>query len=413
MATTSRTYLPTDWQLWTYQPVAGKFRLDFSTLNGSDVLGGATDLGSVGVLDLNINSIQLDDGAAPDQSVFSSFQSGTMSLSASLLEWDSTIISELYNGKQVFLTLKNEAVASHPTFGKNTVFFIGQIDSLEINIDPINRVTSLTISCSDVSSAAMNYPVSISKSTTTGKASQITTAFEDAKTALQISPYLSFAFYGFLGAVYEANVAESKSFGEWIGDYLTSEVAVFFPGYFTNYSSGSGTWDINRSLQAYTIAVNSKTGEVIPETIISNMIVTQDGANVPTAFDLSNSSGSYSYGTTTANTLSNPTIYSSQIDVPTSFLTTIANKIREYTQNTQPTEITVRTAQAFQPITFDNSRSLFGTDYFFPKYYWRNGQEVKTIPTYLGGIYYHQIVGTSHTITPDDWQTTYQLWKGL
>jgi hypothetical protein len=200
--------------------------------------------------------------------------------------------------------------------------------------------------------------------------------------------------------------------GDWIQDYLFSEVANFFPGYFTNYVAG--VWDINRGLTAYTITANSKVCETIPYSMISNMAVTQDGANVPTAFNMTNSAATYSYGSITASTLSNPTIYSGQLDVPTLFLPTIASKILQYTQNIQPTEITVRTAQTFQTIVFDNARTLFGTDYFFPKYYWRNGQEVKTIPTYLGGnTYYHQVVGTSHTITPDDWQTTYQLWKGL
>jgi hypothetical protein len=412
MATKSRTYLPTDWQLWVYTPVSGKFRLDFSALDGADVLGGATDLGSVQVLPLRIGTIQLDDGQQPDQSVFSQFTPGTMALSAQLLSWDATTVKELYNGKQVFLTLKNEATNSHPTFGKNTVFFIGQIDSLDIQVDPINSITNLTITATDVSAASVNFPVAIAKSTTTGKAAQITSAFNAARDAGQISPYLSFSFYGILGSVYETNVTESKSLGDWIQDYLFSEVANFFPGYFTNYVAG--VWDINRGLTAYTITANSKVCETIPYSMISNMAVTQDGANVPTAFNMTNSAATYSYGSITASTLSNPTIYSGQLDVPTSFLPTIASKILQYTQNIQPTEITVRTAQAFQTITFDNARTLFGTDYFFPKYYWRNGQEVKTIPTYLGGnTYYHQVVGTSHTITPDDWQTTYQLWKGL
>ena len=90
MTTTSRTYLPTDWQVWTYAPVAGKFRLDFSALDGADVLGGATDTGSVQAFPLRISSIQLDDGQRPDQSVFSQFTAGTMSLSAQLLTWDET-----------------------------------------------------------------------------------------------------------------------------------------------------------------------------------------------------------------------------------------------------------------------------------------------------------------------------------
>lgn len=412
MAIKQRTYLPTDWQVWVYTPAAAKFRLDFSVLDGSDPLGAVGDTGSLSVLPLRINSINLNDGGQPDQSVFSAFNPGTMYLSAQLLDWDSNVVKELYNGKQIFLTLKNEAVASHPTFGKNTVFFIGQISDLNINIDPINHVTNLTIAAVDAAGAAMNYPVAISKSTVTGKAAQITSAFNSAKDSNQISPYLSFSLFGFLGAVYESNVNETKSFGEWIQDYLVSEVATIFQGYNTNY--GGGVWDVNLGLTAYTITATDKTGEVIPETLIGSIVVGQDGANVPTAFDLSNSSAIYSYGTTTANTLSNPTVYSAQLDVPTSFLPTIANKIREYTQNIQPVEITVRTAQTFQIISFDDSRTSFGTDFFFPKYYWRNGQRVKTIPSYMGGtVFYHQIVGTSHNIDPDGWTTTYQLWKGL
>ena len=88
---------------------------------------------------------------------------------------------------------------------------------------------------------------------------------------------------------------------------------------------------------------------------------------------------------------------------------TIASKILSYTQKIQTTEITVRSAQSFQPIVFDNNEG----DYIWPVYFWRNGQAVKTTPTYTGGTYYHLVVGTSHSITPDDWQTTYQLLKGL
>lgn len=412
MASKSRTYLPTDWQVWVYTPVAGKFRLDFSALDGTDVLGGVSDTGSLQVFPLKITSINLQDGGQPDQSVFSSFAPGTMELSAQLFGWDATTVKELYNGKQIFLTLKNEATNSHPIFGKNTVFFIGQINELSINIDPISNITNLTIMANDAIGAAMNYPVSITKSSSTGKGTQITTALNDAKSAGQISSWLSFNLYGFLGATYEIASTKVDSISVWIQDYLTSEVAIYYPGYFTNYTLGN--WDVNLGLTAYTISENTKTGETIPESIISQIHVAQDGANVPNAFDLSNSSVTYSYGTTTANTLSNPAVYSATLDVPNAFLQTIANKISQYTQKIQPTEIIVQTARTNQTITFDNARSLFGTDYFFPKYYWRNGQEVKTTPTYLGGAtYYHQIVGTSHSIDVDGWTTTYQLWKGL
>lgn len=404
MATKSRTYLPTDWTLWAYTPVSGKFRLDFSALNGADVLGGATDTGSVQAFPLRIGSIQLDDGQRPDQSVFSQFSPGTMALSAQLLSWSDTTVKELYNGKQVFLTLKNEATNSEATFGKNTIFFMGVIDSLDIQVDPINSITNLTITATDISSTVMNLPLTFAK-TNIGKDIDIAQAFTDAKTANLINPYLFLTLAG-MTSTYENTGSIVASFGEIMQDFLASDVAIYTPYYLQSYS---GTYDLRRQMSASTVATTSTSGELIPESLTSNISITQDGGNVPQSFDLSNSTSNYKSGTSWASASSNPVVYTSTIDVPTSFLPTIANKILSYTQKIQTTEVTVRSAQSLQPIVFDNNEG----DYIWPVYFWRNGQAVKTTPTYTGGTYYHLVVGTSHSITPDDWQTTYQLLKGL
>jgi len=409
MATKTRTYLPTDWQVWTYTPVAGKFRLDFSTLNGSDVLGGATDLGSIQVLDLNINSIQLDDGQAPSQGVFFNFTPATMSLSAQLIDWDSTLVKELYNGKQIFLTLKNEATNSHPTFGLNTVFFIGQIDSLDINIDPINRVTNLTITAVDISAAAVNTPVSVTKGVSKGYAIQ--QALLAAQTAGNISPYFDFDLFAILGTSWETAGTYATTFGALMSEYIEAEVAQQTSKF--EQINTAGTVTFTRSIFGSTVSANSLGGRLIPDSIQTGIVIGQDGSNAPTGFELSNATSSYSYGTASASVLSNPTIYTSTLDVPTASLQIIANKIAEFTQKIQPTEVTVITAETYQTITFDNSVFGAGNDYFYPLYHYKNGEEVKTTPAFTGGTYYHTIVGTSHTITPDYWQTTYQLWKGL
>ena len=210
MATKSRTYLPTDWQVWVYTPVAGKFRLDFSTLGGADVLGGASDLGSIQVLNLNINSIQLDDGGQPNNGVFGIYNPGSMSLSAQLKTWDATLLKELYNGKEIYLTLKNEATYSDPIFGKNTVYFMGFISDLLIDVDPINSVTNLTISASDIGSAAVNTPIVVTRSDTKGYAMQsaITTARDNG----QISPYINSTFFsGSLGTTWEPIAGKTYS----------------------------------------------------------------------------------------------------------------------------------------------------------------------------------------------------------
>lgn len=408
MPTRSRTYLPTDWQVWVYTPVAGKFRLDFSTLNGSDVLGGSSDLGSIQVLDLNINSIQLDDGQIPDQGVFFNFTPATMSLSAQLMNWSDTIVKELYNGKQIFLTLKNEASTNHSTFGKNTVFFIGQIDFLDITVDPINLVTNLVITATDVSGAAINTPIAVTKGVSKGYA--IEQGFLAAQTTGQISPYLDFDLFAILGTSWEFGGTYSTTFGELMTEYIQGEVAEA-GGFFYQYKSGPTVYII-RNIYGRTISANSLLGRLIPDDITTNIVFSQDGANAPTAYDLSNSSATYSYGTVSASILGNPTIYTATMDVPTAALETIADKISEFTQKIQPTEVTVRTAISYQEIVFDNPAGG-GSEYFYPVNFYFNGEEVKTTPAFTGGTYYHTIVGTSHTITPDDWQTTYQLWKGL
>jgi hypothetical protein len=412
MATKSRTYLPTDWTLWAYTPVSGKFRLDFSALDGADVLGGSTDTGSIQAFPLLIGSIQLEDGQRPDQGVFSTINPATMALSAKLLAWSDTTVKELYNGKQVFLTLKNEAINSHPIFGKNTAFFIGQIDSLDIQVDPINLITNLTIMATDIQTPLMNQPMTMLKSNATSKDLQLITAVNLLVAAGNLNfDYTQLDLSSDLSSRYELNVSETKSIGEWLNDFIASEVSMVTSSIIQLYT---GTWSLRKSLKFRTIAALAKTGELIPESLISNISIGQDGANSPISFNLANSTATYSYATTTAGTLTNQTVYSATIDTLTASLKTAADKITAFSQAIQPVEVTVRTAQPFQPIVFDNTRPIAGAnDYTYPKYFWINGQEVKTMPTYTGGTYYHMVVGTSHTITPDAWQTTYQLWKGL
>lgn len=408
MAIRSRTYLPTDWQLWTYTPVSGKFRLDFSALNGSDVLGGATDLGSIAVFPLDIASIQLDDGQRPEQGVFFSFAPATLAISAQLDTWSENTIKELYNGKQVFLTLKNEGTNSHPIFGKNTVYFVGQIDSLTVDVDPINKVTNLQITAIDLAGSAVNTPILVSRTVTKGAAIQL--GLEQAQRDGLLSSYFLFSLTSFLGTTWETAGTYSTTFGALMDEYVSAEVARLMN--YTIQSYTAGNVGFYRVIYGLTINANPLTGNLIPDSIITNISIQQDSPNTPTAYDLSNSTATYSYGTVSASLLSNPTVYSASLDVPTASLQVIANTISQFKQKIQPVEVTVRTAQTYQTINFDNSIPGIN-DYFYPQNHYFNGNDVKTMPAFTGGTYYHSIVGTSHTITPDDWQTTYQLWKGL
>jgi len=143
-----------------------------------------------------------------------------------------------------------------------------------------------------------------------------------------------------------------------------------------------------------------------------------DGADVPTSFNLSNSTLSYSFGTSEANILSLPTQYTATLDVNgAGQLSQISDRIRTYVPRLSPTSITVTTATTYQPIVFDNTQAQSGGQYYYPNNWWANGTDVNIYLSFLatGGVtpnYYTKIVGQSHEITPDLWQTTYQLLKG-
>jgi hypothetical protein len=408
MATRSRTYLPTDWQVWVYTPVPGKFRLDFSTLGGADVLGGPSDLGSVQVLDLNINTIQIDEGQQPTSGVFFNFVPGTMSISAQLLQWDDALIKELYNGKQIYLTLKNESTYSHPIFGTNTIYFIGTIDSLDIQIDPINRVTNLIVSAVDGFGSAMNTPITVDRYQQ--KLFEFTDGLNEAKASGRVSQYLSATDFtgGLIDSTWENTgvTFETFSFGDLLQDIVTSGVNSI-GSYYLQTTTGL----LEHKLVGVTIQPEPTSGTAIPESIISNVQIGSDGGNVPTTFNLSNSVATYTYGVETANNLTNQSIYNQSLDIPTANLKLIADKIRQYVAKTQPLQVTILTAQTYQPILFDDRIPL--SHYIYPKNHYLNSVPVTTTLSFTGKTAYHFIAGTSHTITPDDWQTTYQLWKGL
>jgi hypothetical protein len=411
MATASRTYKPTDWELWAVRANTGTFALDYSVLDGPDVLGGPSAASTLQLLPLSITNIFLEDGQAPDQGVFFTFSPGNMILNAQLLTWNDRTVNELANGLQVFLTLKNESAYSHSTFGKRTVYFIGEISSLEINVDPINEITNLTLTAVDIASSAVNVPVTISKSS--GKAQIIDQAFSDAVSNGTISSYIDASLIQTLNTSWEFTGSYATTLGQLIDEFIEGEVAFQYNVYAQGYSPGTGV-TVRRQIAGYTIEANGQDPDVptIPESIISDIVISQDGNNVPTAFQLNNSTSTYSFAPTQAETKSNTSVYYADLDVQTANMTTIANKIREYTQRTLPTQVTIRTATVNQPIVFDDVGGV-PSGFFYPANHYFNSEIVKIISSYTGKTTWHRIAATSHTITPDYWQTTYQLWKGL
>jgi len=410
MAATTRTYLASDWQVWTYAPVAGKFRLDFSALNGTDVLGAVGDVGGMAVLDLNINSITIQDGIRPNQSVFGQISPGNASISASYTGWSETLVKDLYPGKYIAITLKNQSASDVDVYGRNSVYFLGTISTSNYSVDPINLVTTFNIECEDIFSNALNQSIEVSRSTTSTKASSINAAL--LANSNLFDPHLDIVTAGDMTVNYESTTTESRSLGDWLDDFLTSYVAIPLQTYV--YQSSL----LERTVTLQALWTQPTSGTQITGSDITNVVMATDGADIPTSFNLSNSTVSYNYAPDNDSILTLPINYTATLDVNgLTQVQQVADRIRTYVPELSPTEITVRTATTYQDITFDSTHPHAGGIKYWPTTWYANGTDIDVYLDFFatGGTtphYYTKIVGQSHEITPDYWLTTYQLLKG-
>jgi hypothetical protein len=410
MASTSRTYLASDWQVWTYEPVAGKFRLNFSALNGSAVLGAVGDTGGMAVLDMDIAGITLQDGERPNQSVFGIVSPGTATITATATGWNKNLIQELYPGKSLAITLKNQAGIDIDVFGRNSVYFLGVISASTFTVDPINLVTTFNIEGLDILGMALNQSIAVGKSTTATKSSSLNAALT-ANSNL-FDSHLSIATLGDLTVNYEVTETVTQSLGFWLDDWIQTLLGI--PATYYAYQLS----ELKRVVDLNALHTQPTSGATITGDVITQLSMETDGADVPTSFNLSNSTITYNSGNIANNIFGLPVDYTATLDVNgVGQLSQIADRIKTYTQALSPTEITVTTATTYQPITFDNTQAQSGGQYYYPNNWWANGTDVNVYLDFLatGGVtpnYYTKIVAQSHEITPDYWQTTYQLLKG-
>jgi hypothetical protein len=407
MATTSRTYLASDWQVWTYEPVAGKFRLDFSALNGSDVLGAVGDVGSMAVLDIKIGEINMQDGERPNQSVFGVVSPGTVDIMATIDGWDKAMIQELYPGKSLAVTLKNQATVDMNPYGRNTIYFLGIISSSTFTVDPINQFTTFNIQGLDVLGVGLNQSFAVDRSTTATKSSSLNAGLNANSTLFPSD--LIITTNGDMTVNFSTASTAINSLGYWLNDWVQSLVGI--PTTYYEYGP-------NKRLYLNPLHTQPTSGVAITGDVITNLVIETDGADIPTSFNLTNDIVNYNSGTIDANILTVPTQYTETIDVNGSGqLSQIVDRIKTYVPKLSPTEITVTTATTYQPITFDNTQAQSGGQYYYPNNWWANGTDINVYLDFLatGGVtpnYYTKIVAQIHNITPDLWQTTYQLLKG-
>jgi hypothetical protein len=357
MATSSRIYKPTDWQLWMFLGEPGIFRLDFSLLNGSDVLGDFDEEGKMTLVDVPFSSISIIDGSPTNQGTFAELTPSSAVFTFQTENFQKTDFVEYYSGKQIALTLKNQITNptfSNTMFGYNTPYFVGKINDVLISVDPLSKFTTVTITAAENLAGIFNQPLTINKNTTAFARDQIGTAIQAILTPVQNWAEMNF-FFGWLESHFGTTGSETKSSGDWLSDLAIADV-----GFYASQWIGNGTFfkkNINFQQFPYKTAPAGlgKTRTIELENV-SSIEFGIDGYQNPTSYIIKTAAGSvFNFPASQYSTLSELIVKELNIDIK-DFTEANANNYARSLFATEFTAIKISVLNAYedQQIVFDN-----------------------------------------------------------
>lgn len=411
---TSRTYKSEDWQLWTYQPQAGSFVLDFSQLNGPDVLGNGSD--GLAVSQYGVAGVSITSGDGMDSGVVHTISPTTAFITVNVKDFTADVMNDFYVGTAVFLAVTN------PTgyFNDYTWMFYGTIESANVSVLPGADFSTITIEARAFSSNQLNADVGLTKDETTDKSTLIENAALTVDTGIQLET----SAYNFKGTA-----RESKSLGEWLTDlalcdvmqmrdyaylYFVEQVNIGLPSTWRLYWA----YDIR---MAITKATGTSAG-TLDATTISDIVLDWSGAGSPTGVTLTNYTDSaivYQYGSTESGAGSSVS-YSATVDVKNlTQMTAIGQQLLAMTKAFRPIQVTTKTATNNQTLDFKTINVPGSIDATvavnaYPENFYQIGDTI-TIDLPEFGIDEQDmiVIGRNIEVTPDDWKTSYTLWKGF
>jgi hypothetical protein len=412
MATKSRIYKSTDWQIWTYVPEPNSFILDFSKLNSVDTLGLTT--GSVIPLDAKISEISITNGSEISNGIFSDIQPGSLNATLVIDDFDISISKKFLLNQDIWVTYKNAQSWDDPIFGKNTPAFMGKIRSSSISVDPKSQITTVDITATTVTEDNLNYQLRITKSFSY-KQSLIRNACESV--GINFAP----KFFGGQMKTFADTKTEVKTLGEWLADCsITDMVIIYDIIEATAGIPGELRWE--PFIETNFNYIDSPFGYPITPVTEINLIDLQmdwSGAGSPTGVTLTNYSNPdlvFQFGSSATDLTSGAFNYSGTVDVKDiNEMVTLKNEMLSMFKTFAPISITTQIATNYQDIVFDD-------DYFYnvPGYYLAPKGLVKIgfpvsidLPSYGINNQKMMVTGRTMNITPDNWTVTYQLWKGF
>lgn len=412
---TSRTYLATDWKLWTYQPQPGSFVLDFSQLNGTDVLGNGSD--GLAVTSYDVAGVSISEGGDMTDGVIHSLTPSTATITVNVKDFTTSMMNEFYVGTSVLLALTNPS----GYFNSYTWMFYGRIDSAAVSVIPGEDYSTITISASAFSANQLNTDIGITKDETTAKSTLISNAF--TATTGSLLP-LDTSAYNFKGTA-----RESKSTGEWLTDLALCDFMQMRDtpyAYYVNQQTPSDptTWQVSW-VSGLRMAITKNIGTsagTLDDTMISDVQFDWSGAGSPTGVNLTNYTDSsivYQYGSTQSSA-GGAVSYSATVDVKNlTQMTAIGTQLLAMVKAFKPIVVTVDTATNNQTLNYKNVTALGSYDptvdiNAYPENLYQIGDTVTIdLPDFGVEAENMIVIGRNIEVTPDNWTTTYTLWKGF
>lgn len=415
MATKTRTYNTTDWSVWTLVPEAGSFVLDFSLLDGPDVLGSTVT--TMAKLDLPIGAISLTEGGHPDSEILPTIQPANLTVTLSIKDFTRTDFQKFYVGKAIWLTLANAQTTGATTYGFDTPWFMGIIRDFQVTLSPGSDYADITIDANSNSNDWMNYQLSVTKNTTDGK----DTVLNYALAADIMSPPVSWGYQTEESPYHYADTStEIKTIGEWFADVSVSDQPYWRDEFFIYTSAVAGFVTYSPQFKGHCYVEDFSL--TFDSTNITNIDYAWDASNSPSAVSLTN----YKTPATVYNNQKSAGValgsvnFSSTVDVKNlAEMTTIGQRLISLNKSFAVTAFTHRLATDNQPLIYRDIKDFDGAGtshsaWLYPYDLAKIGEEITIdLPDYGFDPQTSVVVGRTLEVNYTDTLVTYQLWKGL
>lgn len=410
MAERTRTYSSSDWSIWTYVPEEDSFVLDYSVLDGSDVLG--TTGGSLVQSDVKITEMTITEGTEVQDGFWTPVTPSSLQVGLLFDDFDLSISRQFLNGQDISVTIKNEQDNPDPTYGLNTLMFKGKISSFNAMPEPGTTIVNAMVTANSDLFWQLNTQVNIDTRTDQWMGEQI----EIAAALVGIPIYSDQIVIG--AGPYQFGEARNviRTLGEWLNNYqqILTRPAVDSLEIAYVETDGEIIYRIGYSdsylTPQYDFALDSSE--------ISGATFGWNGEGSPTGVSLTlatDEAVQYQVGSASTSSSSDAFIYTQTLDVNgLDQLITAGQQMMSMTKEYGALTISTETAREYQDITFDGYIFISEENCFVTV---KNLGAVGAVcslslPEY-GLERDYLVTGRIIEVTPENWTTTYNLWKGF